>query len=64
MGSFSPNKQVFLPKKIGRVIGCRDASWDLHLGRVVHFSGLAPSLLSWALVGSGGVVATLLCEGP
>lgn len=63
LGSFSPNKQVFLPKKIGSTVGCRDVSWDLHLRRV-HFSGLAPSLITLALVGSDGVVATLISEGP
>lgn len=64
LGSFSPNKQVFLPKKIGSTIGCRDVSWDLHLRRVLHFSGWPPLLLLWALVGSVGVVATLISEGP
>lgn len=63
VGSFSPNKQVFLPKKIGGTIGCRDVSWDLHLRHALHFSGFALSL-DWVLVASDEVIAALLSEGP
>lgn len=63
MGSFSPNKQVFLPKKTGSVIGCRDMPRDLHLRHILHFSGL-PSVLYWTLVGNDDVMAALVSEGP
>lgn len=64
VGSFSPNKQVFLPKKIGSLIGCRDASWDLRLRCVLHLSGLAPSLFTLGFCWQGGLAATLISEGP
>lgn len=50
VGLFSPNKQAFLPKKIGSTTGCGDESWDLPLRRVLHFSGLAPRLLTGLLL--------------
>lgn len=65
MGSFSPNKQVFLPKNIGGILGRRDVSWDLHLSKACSsFFWVGPQSLYWVLVGDDDVMAALISEGP